>query len=245
MRQKSKDYVRQASANATLKDLAYQTLHKLVLDTNIYSEVSDQKLDERKLAEKFGISRTPIREALARLAQEGLVEIIPRKGVWIRRKSVSQILEMVITWSALESMAARLATQYATDGELEDLRQFAENHSEEVKRNNIEKYSQANISFHKRILQLSKCSLLAMSADQLFQHMYAIRKRAMGEANRAERSVVEHEAIVAALEIRDPDLAERLVREHTMRLHDHIRDTWQDALEELKSNKTGTKNESA
>ena len=61
---------------------------------------------------------------------------------------------------------------------------------------------------------------------QLFEHMYAVRRRAMGENDRATRSVVDHLGIIEALESRDGDVAARLVREHTMRLHDHIRKTW-------------------
>ena len=74
--------------NFTLKDHTYDVLRQAILDVNIYEDDVDLRLDERKLAEQLAISRTPIREALARLAQDGLVEIIPRKGVFIQRKSL-------------------------------------------------------------------------------------------------------------------------------------------------------------
>ena len=92
----------------TLKDHTFAVLRAAILDMDIYSPNADLRLDERKLADKLGISRTPIREALARLAQEDLVQIIPRKGVFVCRKTRQEILEMIITWAALESMAARL-----------------------------------------------------------------------------------------------------------------------------------------
>ncbi|MCJ8308627.1 MAG: GntR family transcriptional regulator [Rhizobiaceae bacterium] len=212
--------------NFTLKDHTYDVLRQAILDVNIYEEDVDLRLDERKLAEQLAISRTPIREALARLAQDGLVEIIPRKGVFIQRKSLSDILEMIVTWAALESMAARLVTQVATDEQLNELRQFALKHSAHAAKAEIEEYSDANIRFHQHILQLSGCSLLKTTADSLFQHMHAVRRRAMGEADRATRSVVDHMEIIEALEARDADLAGQLVREHTMRLHAHVRETW-------------------
>lgn len=210
----------------TLKDHTFTVLRAAILDMDIYGPDADLRLDERKLAESLGISRTPVREALARLAQEDLVQIAPRKGVFVRRKSREEILEMVVTWAALESMAARLATQNATEAQIKALRKFAMKHSSDVARADIEEYSDANIKFHQMILELSGCSLLRTTADGLFTHMQAVRRRAMGESDRARRSVADHMEIIDALTSRDADLAARRVREHTMRLHDHISKTW-------------------
>jgi DNA-binding GntR family transcriptional regulator len=220
------DKLRPVMVNFTLKDHTYDVLRAAILDMHIYEENADLRLDERMMAERLGISRTPIREALARLAQDGLVEIVPRKGVFVRRKTMNEVLEMIVTWAALESMAARLATENASDRELRDLHKFAMKHSIHAARAELEEYSEANIEFHQRILHLSGCSLLKTTADGLFVHMHAVRRRAMGEGDRATRSVVDHMEIIEALEARDADLASRLVREHTMKLHDHVRNTW-------------------
>lgn len=214
------------SANFTLKGHIYDMLRSAILELNIYDNDANLRLDERELAEQSGISRTPIREALAKLEHEGLVEIRPRKGVFVRRKSLNEILEMIVVWSALESMAARLATEKASDDELASLRKLGTEYSLHAARADIAEYSEANITFHQRILEMSKCSLIASMADSLFEHMYAVRRRAMGESNRAKRSVVDHMGIIEALEDRDADLAACLVREHTMRLHDHVRCKW-------------------
>ena len=90
------DNLSPVAVNFTLKDHTYDVLRKAILEMNIYQPETDLRLDERKLAENLAISRTPIREALARLAQDGLVEIIPRKGVFVHRKSRTEILEMVV-----------------------------------------------------------------------------------------------------------------------------------------------------
>ena len=210
----------------TLKDHTFKVLRAAILEMDIYRPDADLRLDERQMAERLGISRTPIREALARLAQDGLVDIVPRKGVFVQRKSRDEILEMVVTWAALESMAARLATVHASKAQLDALRKFAMKHSSDAVRADLEEYSDANIKFHQTILELSGCSLLRKTADGLFTHMQAIRRRAMGESDRARRSVVDHMEIIEALAARDGDLASRRVREHTMRLHDHISKTW-------------------
>jgi DNA-binding GntR family transcriptional regulator len=214
------------AANFTLKDHIYEVLRDAIMEMNIYAEGADLRLDERRVAEQLGISRTPVREALAKLQQEGFVEIQPRKGVFVRRKSLEEVLEMIVVWAALESMAARLVTENASKAELAALRKLGAKHSQDSARADIAEYSEANIKFHQRILELSQCSMLKSLADGLFQHMYAVRRRAMGEGDRANRSVVDHMSIIEALESRDADLAARMVREHTMKLHDHVRRTW-------------------
>lgn len=214
------------AVNFTLKDHIYDVLRRAILEMNIYDEATDLRLDERTMAEQLGISRTPVREALARLEQDGFVEIQPRKGVFVRRKSLEEVLEMIVVWAALESMAARLAAEVATEAEFRSLRKLGTRYSQDVARADIAEYSEANIRFHQRILEISRCAMLKTMADGLFLHMHAVRRRAMGENDRATRSVVDHMAIIEALESRDPDLAAERVRQHTMRLHDHVRRTW-------------------
>ncbi len=209
-------------ANFSLKDRIYTTLKKAITSMNIYAEDAQLRLDERELSMKLAISRTPIREALARLEQEGLIRIAPRKGVFIVRKTKSEILEMITVWAALESMAARLITEHASDSEIASLRRlFATFEGEEVGAD-IDEYSQRNIDFHARILQLSKCGLLNDTANNLFMHMRSIRARTISESDRAKRSIIDHIHIIEALEARDAGLAERLVREHTLNLAAHV-----------------------
>lgn len=213
-------------ANFSLKAHTYDVLRAAIMEMDIYSEDVDLRLDERKLAEQLGISRTPIREALAKLEQEGFVEILPRKGVYVKPKTLDEVLEMIVVWAALESMAARLVTQIASDEQIGSLRTLGVMHSNDPTRADIAEYSEANIRFHQRILELSGCSLLKDTADGLLQHMFAVRRRAMREDDRVSRSVVDHMAIIEAIEQREGDVAAKLVRDHTMKLHDHIRKTW-------------------
>ena len=214
------------SINFTLKDHIYDVLREGILNADIYDADEDLRLDERQLAEQLGISRTPIREALARLAQDGLVEILPRRGAFIHRMTLDEILDMVVTWAALESMAAHIAARIAKESDIKALRNFAVCHSATTLSAEIDEYSDANIKFHQAIFDLSASPLLKSTTNGLFAHMFAVRRRAMGENNRATHSVVDHMAIVSALEARDSETASRLVREHTMGLHDHIRERW-------------------
>ena len=216
------------TASYSLKEHIYPKLKAAIMDMDIYSEETNLRLDERQLAEQLQISRTPIREALARLEREGFVEIRPRKGVFVRPKTLPEVLEIVVVWAALESMAARLVTKVATDKEISTLRILGVKHSSDSNRADLEEYSEANIKFHQRILELSGCTLLSSTADPLLQHMYAVRRRAMREKDRVTRSVVDHMAIIEAIENREGELAAMLVHDHTMKLHEHIKTNWQE-----------------
>jgi DNA-binding GntR family transcriptional regulator len=198
------------------------SLKEAITTMNIYAEDARLRLDERQLSEQLEISRTPIREALARLEQEGLVKIVPRKGVYIVRKTKHEILEMITAWAALESMAARLITLHASDQEIADLRRLFATFQGEEAGAHIDEYSETNIRFHQSILEMSRCALLKELADQLFIHMRSIRARTISEDDRATRSIIDHMHIIEALESRDTELAERLVREHTLNLAGHV-----------------------
>ena len=206
----------------SLKVKAYEALKAAITNLNIYDTDAELRLDERDLSQRFGVSRTPLREALAQLDQEGLVRIVARRGIFIVRKTKAEILEMITVWAALESMAARLATQVAGDADLARLHRLMESFSADEVARKMGEYSDANIEFHQAIIGLGRCRLIGDIADGLFFHVRAIRQRTIFEADRAQRSIVDHQGIVAALVARDTERAERLVREHTLKLRDHV-----------------------
>ncbi len=200
----------------------YDALKGAIASMNIYQDGAEQRLDERQLSEVLGVSRTPIREALVRLEQEGLVRIIPRRGAFVVRKSQRQVVEMIVVWAALESMAARLITENATDAEIAGLRRmFATFENDQVEAK-IDEYSETNIRFHQALLKMSGSDLIARMTENLFIHMGAIRMRSIAEDNRASRSIIDHMNIIEALEARDTELAERLARQHTLDLAAHV-----------------------
>lgn len=210
------------ASNFSLKDRIYDSLKQAITEMNIYAEDAQLRLDERRLADQLRISRTPLREALARLEQEGLVHIVPRRGVYIVCKTKAEILEMITVWAALESMAARLITIGAKDEEISSLKRMFTSFEGDRIEAHIDEYSETNILFHQAILSMSRCRLLKEMADNLFLHMRGIRARTISEKDRADRSIIDHMHIIEALEDRDTELAERLVREHTLNLAAHV-----------------------
>jgi DNA-binding GntR family transcriptional regulator len=203
---------------ASVGQLAYQALREAILAMDIYRPGADLRLDEQRLAEALGVSRTPVRQALARLDHEGLVRIMPRRGVLIVRKSKAEITEMIRAWAALESMAARLVCERATDEEIRELRDLFAGFEGDELRLHLDEYSEANLVFHSRIIELGRSPVITNMVDGLLVHVRAIRGRMIGQSDRAERSIVDHMHIIEALESRDAELAERLVRDHALDL---------------------------
>jgi DNA-binding GntR family transcriptional regulator len=213
----------QAIDSSSISDLAYVALKRAVLEMDLDATGQGPRLDERRLAEELGVSRTPIREAMARLEQEGLVTTVPRRGSFVVRKTGQEIMEIITAWAGLESMAARLLTQRAGDDEIASLRSlFATFGEDGTVAARLDEYSDANLQFHKRILELSGSRLLVDLAANLLLQMEAFRRRAIGEDERYKRSIKDHLQIIEALEVRDTELAERLVRDHALDLARHI-----------------------
>ncbi|TMG83520.1 MAG: GntR family transcriptional regulator [Betaproteobacteria bacterium] len=210
------------SANVSFRDQAYAALKQAIMDADIYAHREEIRLDERQLGHALGVSRTPIREAMTLLEQEGFLRTEPRRGVFIVRKTKKQIIEMIEMWAALESMAARLATVNASDEEIATLRHMFDEFSSATPAEHIEEYSDANIAFHQAIIRLSGSHLMGKTIENLFIHVRAIRRMTISQSDRAARSIIDHMRIIEALEKRDTELAERLVRQHSLDLAAHV-----------------------
>ena len=211
------------SLNAiSLRDQAYTLLKKAIADTDIYHPNQELRLDERVLTAALGVSRTPIREALALLEQEGFIRTMPRRGIYIVRKSKREIIEMIQIWAALESMAARLATLTAPDSEIEKLRHLFDEFQNSPPSEHLDEYSDANIAFHTAVIALGGSQAIIDTTRNLLSHVRAIRRATISQSDRAARSIIDHLKIIEALERRDTELAERLTRQHTLDLATHV-----------------------
>ncbi|HEY1459091.1 MAG TPA: GntR family transcriptional regulator [Casimicrobiaceae bacterium] len=209
-------------SNVSLRDQAYIAIKRAITAADIYGQPEEVRVDERQLSEALGVSRTPIREAMALLEQEGFLRTEPRRGVFIVRKTKKQVIEMIEMWAALESMAARLATLNASDADIASLRHMFDEFRTATPAEHIDEYSDANIAFHQAIIRLSGSHLMGKTIENLFIHVRAIRRMTISQRDRAERSIADHMRIIEALEKRDTELAERLVRQHSLDLAAHV-----------------------
>ena len=208
---------------STFADRAYTALKDTIVALNVYEQDGEVRLDERQLASDLGISRTPVREAMAQLEREGFVRSVPRRGIYVVRKSKQEVMEMITAWAALESMAARLITQNASTEEIASLRRMFATFENGEARAHLDEYSEVNIEFHQTIIRMSKNGVLIDLAANLFTHMRMIRRKTIGEQDRVERSIRDHINIIEALEARDTERADDLVRNHALGLAEHVK----------------------
>ena len=210
------------ASSASFKRQAYTGLKNAIAAMDVYGSRAEIRLDERRLAADFGISRTPVREAMAQLEREGFVRSEPRRGVYVVRKTRREVIELITAWAALESMAARLITQIASDQEIAALRRMFATFEDGAVRAHLDEYSDVNIEFHQTIIRMSRNDALIDLAENLFTHMRMIRRKTIGEQDRADRSIRDHMHIIEALEARDTLRAEALVRDHALGLAEHV-----------------------
>lgn len=206
------------------REKVYQALKSAILDMDIYSHHDEIRLDERKFAEEFGVSRTPVREAILLLAHEGFVRAAHHRGFFIARKTRAEILDEIAVWASLESMAARLACTVASDEQIRGLRIQLQDSRSELEREYLADHSQADFSFHKHIIRLSGCGFMVETTDKLFIHMRWLSSFGIDRPLHRRRCIEEHAPIVEAIERRSPEWAGRLVRDHALALAELIAD---------------------
>jgi DNA-binding GntR family transcriptional regulator len=207
---------------STFAERAYVALKDVILSLDVYERSGEVRLDERALAQDLGISRTPVREAMAQLEREGFVRSVPRRGIYVVRKTKQEVIELITAWAALEGMAARLITQRAADEDIGKLRAMFTTFENGQLHAKLDEYSQVNIEFHQTIIRMSQNRVLIDLAENLFAHMRMIRRKTIGEDDRADRSIRDHMAIIQALEARETERAEALVRDHALGLAEHV-----------------------
>jgi len=181
----------------------------------VEGELSNGKrLDETELSGFYGVSRTPVREALQRLAESGLAEHLPRRGTFVRSPSLSQLVEMFEVMAELECMAIRLAARRATSNDIDALEKDNETCRAAVAANDTKKYYEINARLHGRIYQMSGNSFLANEARRLHDRLRPFRRLQLRVRGRMEESMAEHDIILAALRDGDAGRAMETMKKH-------------------------------
>lgn len=184
-----------------------------------------EKLNEPKLAEQFKVSRGPLREAIRRLVAMRLVHHVPHVGATVVTLELDDIIELYEVREALEGKAAALAAVNMNNKQINDLHDLLQVHREHYESNSGE-YMQAegDFDFHYQIIKGSGNALLTRQlCDELYHLIRMFRYQTSRFKARSNRALIEHEQLVYAIEQRDPQMAEMLMRRHIARAKDSIK----------------------
>ncbi|WP_270934147.1 GntR family transcriptional regulator [Falsiroseomonas oryzae] len=176
------------------------------------------RLTETDLAARFGVSRTPVRQAIAKLESEGLLSHEPRRGLTVTRPDHAQVMELYVMREILEGAAARLAAQHATETEIAAMAELIEAEPDSMSAPRT--LAEINLRLHGLIYLAARNRYLLRSLEQLSATM-ALLPSLLMQGNRAEAAHAEHRAILDALRRRDPQAADDAARAHVRAAQRH------------------------
>lgn len=174
------------------------------------------RLDEAQLAQRFGASRTPLREALIQLSASGLIELRAHRGAIVTEPSAQQLVEMFEVMAELEAMCGRLAARRISADELQDLRRAHEECALYSDGSDLDAYYYANERFHQAIYAASHNGYLSEEAQRLHRRLRAYRRLQLRVRDRLSSSFREHDEVIAAIASGDGELAAQRLREHIL-----------------------------
>jgi len=180
------------------------------------------KLTEETLAKELGVSRTPIREAFNRLAQEGLVTVLPGRGAFVATLSGTDMVQLLEIREGLEGIAARLASSRITSATLDKLKRQMEVEIRKCSEKDYSGYLEIDRQFHESVIAASENQHLCQLMKSLRDRIQMLRQRSVILPGRARKSFREHLLIINALAARNPDLAEQRIRTHIRNVRDDL-----------------------
>ncbi len=202
----------------------YEYLKKTILSGRLHP---GERLTEEHLAERIGVSRTPVREALHKLELEGLIKPLETRGFIVSRDSKDEVEELFEIRAILEGYALRIISEKISDQELERLYGFIKEAEEALRRNQIEKVFKWNTKFHDMLHDLvAEKRRFHRLMVNMRKYVLRYRKDTLDYPDGGSRAIDGHRKILLALKLKDPDLCERVMREH-------IREAKEDALQSL------------
>ena len=181
-------------------------------------------LNEQELAERFEVSRTPVREALRQLASAGLADLSARRGAFVARIPMARLIQMFEVMSELEAACARLAARRMSSEDKAKLAKTHASYEKYVKSANVSDYFDASNEFHRLIYAGSKNEVLHEMSQSLYSRLAPYRRRQLALSRRTEKSYSEHGSVLTAILAGDPEAAEHAMRGHTGVVGDNVMD---------------------
>ncbi|WP_188985314.1 GntR family transcriptional regulator [Pseudomonas matsuisoli] len=211
-----------SATGETLADTLHRVLEKEIAEGRL---APGSRLDEKEIAERFGVSRTPVREALRLLGATGLVESKGRQGVTVRTISMATLLEMFQVMAEMEGLCARLAARRITPEQRDNLEAIHRRlEAASVNRSDIDTFYEVNKEFHEAIYEASRNEFLAAQTRALRNRVGAYRRRVTYLPSRIADTLREHDEVMQAIFRHDGDAAHNAMRGHLNLLGDNLVD---------------------
>ena len=195
-----------------LRDVVFNTLREAILKGELQP---GERLMELQLASKLGVSRTPIREAIRMLEQEGLAVTMPRKGAEVARMTLKDMEDVLEVREALDELAARIACAKINDEQLENLKSIRDELKKSLDSGYVKKIAEEDVRFHDAIYEATDNAKLIALTNNIREQMYRYRVEYLKDQNNYPILIAEHDAIVNALEQRDKEMV-------TAEMHTHV-----------------------
>lgn len=197
--------------NLPIREQIFKKIRMMILN---YELKPGDKLIEGQLAEQLGVSRTPVREALHRLEEEGLIEIFPRRYCLVKGITIDSIHEINLIRANLEPLTAVIAVEKLTDEDLTKLDNILSQSKRALSEKDIENLILLNDEFHNLIIQSANLPRITKLLENLQDYYMFFRRSYMKKDELAERTMKEHFEILKALKSRDKDLVEKAYKHH-------------------------------
>ena len=194
-----------------LRDVVFNTLRQGILKGDLKP---GERLMEIHLADRLGVSRTPIREAIRMLELEGLVTMIPRKGAEVARISKQDLRDVLEVRKSLDSLAVRLACDRITDEEKDELRKTEEDFEQSIRKGDVTSIAEADVRFHDVILKAGKNGRLMQMINNLAERMFRYRLEYIKDSRNHSRLIEEHRKIIEYIVDGDKDSACEAIETH-------------------------------
>jgi DNA-binding GntR family transcriptional regulator len=198
-----------------LGERVYKTIRDLILG-QLFAPGS--KLNVERLGRELGVSRTPVWEAMRRLESEGLVETVPRQGVFVLNFSMDRVVDLFAVRGALEGLGARLAASRMDPADRTALEQGLEELEAAFRGQDLERYSRNAIELHDRLLAAARNQVLSRQLENVYAQIHVLRLRSLSLPDRLAASLDEHSRIVRAVLAGSADEAEAIARQHAARV---------------------------
>lgn len=201
----------------SLSERTYHIIRDMILNRKLQP---GQRIAEAHLAHQLGVSRSPVNRALTQLSGEGLVEVKPRQGTYVKRFLLRDALAMVDVREVLEGLAARLAASSLTHEKIGQMRRIFKNAERTIEKKRFGTYRKADLEFHRLLARASGNDIICRVLTNLHLLVNTIT---VGLVRSPRETLKEHLAIIDALAAKDSNLAEKLVRKHIRSSGDLIR----------------------